>query len=363
MSQNLIPKAGKWLDLDKNVLLIGLHGVGKTQVVLDLCKEKGIKMKYFSCSTLDPYTDLVGVPVPRTDEDGNEYLKMVRPRDVDEAEIIFMDEFNRADPKVHNALMEIILFRTINGDPLPNLRMVWAAMNPPGGDYDVEELDPALLDRFDVYEDVAARPSIDYMAGQGIRKPVAAALKAWWEEQNRTKRDQAEMITPRRLEKMGLLYEQTGDFKPAIPNWFNCDRSKLRQMLQDVEAKIAATSKNAQGQAIGKGPSKQFEYTPEYFKDESYAIAKYLDGHQDDLETHRAAVSVIKNRHANTVIRDYGEIANALKPSLLEGLLTDMAEGKFNRLVQEIGKVEAYRQPQVAKLAKAIENERKLRAA
>jgi hypothetical protein len=361
-TQNLIPKAGKWLDLDLNVMLIGLHGVGKTQVVLDLCKEKGLKMKYFSCATLDPYTDLVGVPVPREDGEGAEYLKMVRPREVDEAEIIFMDEFNRADPKVHNALMEIILFRTINGEPLPNLRMIWAAMNPPGQEYDVEDLDPALLDRFDVYEDVAARPSPEYLAEQGIRLPVAKALCAWWQEQNKNRREQSEMITPRRLEKMGKLYERTGDFKPAIPNWFNVDRGKLRQMLQDVEAKDKATKKDESGKAIGKGPAKQFEYNPEYFKNEAFAVAQYLTSNPDDLETHKAAVNVVQNRHANRIVRDYGEIVDALKPAMLEALLADMAEGKFTRLVTEVENVEDWRKAKLTNFAKAVEQEKSNRS-
>jgi hypothetical protein len=103
-------------------------------------------------------------PLPQGGESGT-HLQMVRPRDVDDAELIFFDEFNRADPKVHNAVLEIVQFQTINGEKLPHARMVWAAMNPPGKEYDVEDLDPALVDRFDVYEEVKATPSVTYLAG------------------------------------------------------------------------------------------------------------------------------------------------------------------------------------------------------
>ena len=173
----LILEADSWYDNDLNVMLVGLHGVGKTAAVLDVVNRKGGALKYFSCSTMDPFTDLIGVPFAREDADGREHLKMVRPVEIDEAEILFFDEFNRADAKVHNALMEIIQFRSLNGERLPKLRMVWAAMNPPGGEYDVEELDPALIDRFDVFEDVAGRPSADYLASRGIKLPVAQALR------------------------------------------------------------------------------------------------------------------------------------------------------------------------------------------
>lgn len=353
MARSLIPKAGMWLDNNLNVMLIGLHGVGKTQVVLDECKAKGLRMKYFSCSTLDPFTDLVGVPFARKDDEGNEYLKMVRPRDIDKAEIIFMDEFNRADSKVHNALMEIILFRTINGEPLPNLRMVWAAMNPPGGDYDVEELDPALLDRFDVFEDVAARPSVEYMVSRGIREGVAQALIAWWQEQNKTRRSAAEVITPRRLEKIGLLYEKTGDFKSAIPNWFTTDRGKLRQMLADVKAREVAT----QGGDSQTGVYRGFEYSPEYLKDNSFEVTEYLRKNPNDHETHRAVKEVISQRQGPTIVRDYGEIADALTPSVLEGLLADMAPGKFGRISSSLAELPEWRKPNVKRLIKAVNKE------
>lgn len=357
---SLIPSGSKWMDLDLNVMLIGLHGVGKTQAVLDLTAEKKINLKYYSCSTLDPYTDLVGVPDPVTGEDGRRELEMVRPRSVDEAEIIFFDELNRAHPKVLNAVLEIIQFRSINGEKLPNLRMVWAAINPPGQEYQVEELDPALVDRFDVFEDVAARPSADYLASRGIRPAVAKALVAWWNEQNKNRRNPAECITPRRLEKIGLVYEATQDHKSAIPNWFTAvDRNKLKSMLQSAENQEKA--KGAAGAKPGNAPKADFEYSPEYFQAESYEVAAYLSGNQKDLETHRAAKEVLVNRHAPRLVRDYAEIINALVPSIREAMLTEMNGPKFQRLVEEIAKVPDWRRKQIEGFIGAVEAEAKNR--
>lgn len=351
---SLIPKADSWLQNDFNALLVGLHGVGKTRAVVDLAKKHDIKLKYYSCSTLDPYTDLVGVPVPKVDDDGTEYLKMVRPRDLDEAEMIFFDEFNRADPKVHNALLEIIQFRTINGEALPNLRCVWAAMNPPGQDYNVEDLDAALVDRFDVFEDVTAKPSADYYVKQGIRKEIAQALVGWWQEQSRTRRDISESITPRRLEKIGLVYEKTGDFKAAIPNWTaGVERAKLRDMLKDAEAKASGKSTSTD-----MGPEKSFTYNSKWMEANNDSVAAYLDKNTENHETHKAVLQAVGSRQGQSLAQAHGEVLSALVPSMLEGYLTDMSGGKFNSLVDAVAKLPEWRKDQMKNLVKAVATEK-----
>jgi hypothetical protein len=192
-----------------NVLLEGYHGVGKTQMVLDEAKRQGLILKYYSSATLDPWADLVGIPVPidvKTDNgEMKKRLEFIRPADVERADILFFDELNRAHPKVLNAVLETIQFHSINGQPLPNLKMVWAAMNPPGDIYQVSELDPVLVDRFHVYLEVAAEPSADYYTNKaGIPYNIARALVTWWHrdlDDNLRK-----IISPRRLEYIGTNY-------------------------------------------------------------------------------------------------------------------------------------------------------------
>jgi len=126
-----------------NVLIIGTHGIGKSLIVKSIAEKLKIKFKYFSTSTLDAFADLVGIPTP--DKETNS-LKFYRPKDLEDAEFIFFDELSRGHPRVLNAILEIIQFKTVNGYKLPNLKIVWAAMNPSGEDYQTEELDPALTD-------------------------------------------------------------------------------------------------------------------------------------------------------------------------------------------------------------------------
>lgn len=61
--------------------------------------------------------------------------------------VLFLDEINRATPEVMQAAFQIVLDRELNGWKLHPLTRVFAAVNV-GGSYIVNEMDPALLDRF-----------------------------------------------------------------------------------------------------------------------------------------------------------------------------------------------------------------------
>jgi len=138
-----------------NVLLVGKHGVGKTSTVLDVFEKNKINYLYFSAPTMDPWVDFVGVPKEKQDDNGKSYLDLVRPKAFqdDSVEAIFLDEYNRSPKKVRNAVMELIQFKSINGKKFNNLKVIWAAVNPSEEDdtnYDIEEIDPAQLDRFEI---------------------------------------------------------------------------------------------------------------------------------------------------------------------------------------------------------------------
>jgi MoxR-like ATPase len=208
---SVLDKLQIYAENNLNVLLIGPHGIGKTTMVMQIADTLGVKLKYYSASTLDPWADLVGIPKPVEE---TESLKYYRPQDLEEAEFVFFDELNRAHPRVLNAVLEIIQFKRINGKPLKNLRMVWAAINPPGEDYDVEDLDPALMDRFHTYLNLKAEFNMEYMQSK-MSEDTAKVLRAWWREDMDDK--QRRLITPRRLEYIGMLIDKDIDWKEALP--------------------------------------------------------------------------------------------------------------------------------------------------
>lgn len=244
MAKSLIPNEKAIVDNRWNVLLIGPHGVGKSENVRGFADRHGLTWAMFNCATMDPYTDLVGVPMPRTIEtsagQSREVLKMIRPVAIDDAEVLFFDEVNRGGAEIHDAILEILNERTINGEPLPNLKCIFGAINPPGDDhgYHVQTLDPAFMDRFDQYVTLAANPSVDYMANLfGV--DVARALVKWWKDADHQRRDT--YLSPRRLVKLGKVYQATKERKSleaAMPPGLVADTGKLFLMLQEASGVV-----------------------------------------------------------------------------------------------------------------------------
>lgn len=212
-----------WINNNLNVLFTGEHGVGKTTVVLEAFKRNNLKWLYFSAATMDPWVDFIGVPKEKVDEKGNSYLDLVRPKvfQDDEVEAIFMDEFNRASAKVRNAVMELIQFKSINGKRFNNLRLIWAAINPDNVEdedqkYDVEKLDPAQMDRFQVHVEVPYKPDRSYF-GKKYNEIGIAAIE-WW--QRLDKKVQKE-VSPRRLDYALDLFNRKGDIRDVLPDCAN----------------------------------------------------------------------------------------------------------------------------------------------
>jgi hypothetical protein len=69
----------QYLDLNYNVLFSGRHGVGKTEVIKTTFEEAGLRWKYFSAATLDPWVDFVGVPKVIDDGIHPPHLDLVKP--------------------------------------------------------------------------------------------------------------------------------------------------------------------------------------------------------------------------------------------------------------------------------------------
>lgn len=209
-----------------NVLLVGRHGVGKTAMVKEVFEKIGWNWKYFSASTIDPWVDLVGVP-----KEVNGVLELIRPADLafDEVEAFFFDEYNRAPKKVRNAVMEVIQFGSINGKKFPNLKVVFAAINPDDDEelsYDVEKLDPAQIDRFHIHLPVKNVPCAYFF--KKVYANIGSLAVKWWQEQTKEIKD---LISPRRLEAGVRVFLAHGD-----PQYvFDADKVNVGEFVEYLD--------------------------------------------------------------------------------------------------------------------------------
>jgi hypothetical protein len=128
-------------------MLVAKHGVGKSSVVKQVADGLGIDFHDVRLSQCE-VGDIKGLPFLNEERQTTEFLKPYWwPRDPDSKGILFFDELNRASKDVLQAVFEICLDRRLDGEPLPKGWRVVAAINATD-DYDVVELDPALLDRW-----------------------------------------------------------------------------------------------------------------------------------------------------------------------------------------------------------------------
>lgn len=219
------------IDNNLNLLIEGSHGVGKTEMIKEIFKANNFNYLYFSASTLDPL-DFVGIPrATQPDENGEQFLEYIRPKAFmkDNIDAIFIDEFNRSPDKVTNALMELMQFKSINGQKLYNLRFIWVAVNPFDDDsnYAVHRLDPAVKDRFQVQLTIPR----DYInSGYFERKygiDTVIPFLDWFKSNSNHK-----YVSPRRLDYAIEAYNNGIDLKMILPFESNVD-----DLLQRIKQK------------------------------------------------------------------------------------------------------------------------------
>jgi len=134
------------------VLLRGRHGVGKSQVVYQIAKQMGLPVVERRASQMTE-GDLVGLPSiegNRTSFNPPDWFKQA----CEEPVVLFLDEVDRATLEVRQGIFELTDSRKLNGHYLHADTLVFAAINggEHGEQYQVNEMDPAELDRWSVWD-------------------------------------------------------------------------------------------------------------------------------------------------------------------------------------------------------------------
>ena len=134
------------------VLLRGRHGIGKSQVVYQLAAQLGLPVIERRASQMTE-GDLVGLPSidgNRTSFNPPDWFKEA----CEEPSVLFLDEVDRATLEVRQGIFELTDSRKLNGHHLHPDTVVFAAINggEHGEQYQVNEMDPAELDRWSVWD-------------------------------------------------------------------------------------------------------------------------------------------------------------------------------------------------------------------
>ena len=135
----------------QNIMLTGKHGIGKSQILEKFFTARGERVVILFLGQMSDPGDLIGLP--RLDEKTGKTLFMPPywfPTD-DKPVVLFLDELNRARPEVLQTIMDLTLNRTLAGRKLPEGSRVISAVND-GEEYQLTDLDPALVSRFNIYE-------------------------------------------------------------------------------------------------------------------------------------------------------------------------------------------------------------------
>jgi len=135
----------------QNIMLIGRHGIGKSQIITSYYQSQGIKVVAFFLGQMSDPGDLIGLMHKEEETGRSVFLPPYWWPDEDEPIVLFLDELNRARPEILQAVQDLTLNKTLAGKQLPAGSMVISAVNE-GEEYQLTDLDPALVSRFNLYE-------------------------------------------------------------------------------------------------------------------------------------------------------------------------------------------------------------------
>lgn len=127
-----------------DLLITGLPGSGKTGITKQWAKDRGVNLFYLNAKNDDLGAILNGFPVDTVekDADGNDVHRVARSfsKSLDRLDepksVLFLDEFNRAAPKLRAVLLSLINEHVVDGDGpdgfrhFDNLLFTVACINP-----------------------------------------------------------------------------------------------------------------------------------------------------------------------------------------------------------------------------------------
>jgi len=215
-------------DTSVSVIVEGDHGIGKSESVYAFAKANNFHVEPLFLSHQE-VADLIGIPTLEKDENGHPVTTWSKPiwlHRMEEAAkegkrtVLFLDELNRAQTEVRQAALQLVLDKMIHEHKLPETTVngvsfqsfVVAAVNPADGFYQVDELDPALLDRFLHFKlTVNADSWIEWATENNIHKTIISYISNSKDKLYVRDENAAIFPTPRSWAKLSELLKSYED--------------------------------------------------------------------------------------------------------------------------------------------------------
>lgn len=209
------------------VMIRGRHGIGKSELVYQFAARKGMPVVERRVSQLSE-GDLMGLPV--VDGDSTRW----NPPDwykqaCNEAVVLFLDEVDRGTLEVRQGIFQLTDSRALNGHRLHPGTLIFAAVNGGvhGANYQVNDMDPAELDRWTVYD---VEPTVeDWLtyAQDRVNPIIIDFIRHNKAHLEHSKEFEPGKVYPSRRswERLSRTVDAAhlleGDFKPQLPTLFN----------------------------------------------------------------------------------------------------------------------------------------------
>lgn len=135
---------------EQNIMLAGAHGIGKSRILTDYFESKGIPVVTLFLGQMSDPGDLIGLPDKNSKTGKTDFLPPYWFPTDGKPIVLFLDELNRARPEILQSVMDLTLNRKLAGKSLPDGSRIISAVNA-GQEYQLTDLDPALVSRFNIY--------------------------------------------------------------------------------------------------------------------------------------------------------------------------------------------------------------------
>ena len=135
---------------NQSIMLVGKHGIGKSEIIKKYYEDLGLVTVSFFLGQMSDPGDLIGLMHKKEDNKKVDFLPPYWWPIDNKPVVLFLDELNRARQELLQTVMDLVLNKTLAGKKLPNDSIIVAAINE-GDEYQLTELDPALISRFNIY--------------------------------------------------------------------------------------------------------------------------------------------------------------------------------------------------------------------